>query len=158
MHKAIANQKVMNSNCIITLHGNARQHSTFFVSQLTSSYSGYGISSLDKDASEISLLTDTLYTAYGSTDIVLVGHSTGCQIIVRFMQRHHRVEGGLMTSLIRGAVLQAAVSDREYLVMEDRDSMDRMASEAQAMVVSGKGDEICFRCDLVSSKNTHPVF
>ena len=46
---------------------------------------------------------------------------------------------------VRGTVLQAAVSDREYLVWQHQEVLDHTASKARAMVASGQGDEICCR-------------
>jgi len=119
--------------------------------QLTSSYSGYGTSCLDQDAEEVDQLCRFLLASHYCTDVALVGHSTGCQIIVRFMQRQnqqkgHHVVGGGGPLPIRGTVLQAAVSDREYLASDEhREGMDRMASKAREMVKSGRGDDICCR-------------
>ncbi len=44
---------------------------------LTSSYSGWGMSSLDQDAGEMLMLTKHLGQSFGSEGIVLIGHSTG---------------------------------------------------------------------------------
>ena len=41
-------------------------------------------------------------------------------------------------------MLQAAVSDREYLASDEHlEGMDRMASKARERVKSGRGDDIC---------------
>ncbi|KAG1677912.1 hypothetical protein FOA52_001330 [Chlamydomonas sp. UWO 241] len=55
--------------------------------QLSSSYSGYGTSCLDRDAEELRTLARYLKRVHGSTGICLVGFSTGCQIVTRYMQQ-----------------------------------------------------------------------
>jgi pimeloyl-ACP methyl ester carboxylesterase len=75
---------------------------------LSSSYQGYGIHSLRDDCEELTALIEQLHYR-GS--VVLMGHSTGCQDSIWFMQHapekaRHRV---------RGVVLQGPVSDRDYM-------------------------------------------
>jgi hypothetical protein len=55
--------------------------------QLRSSYDGWGRASLDGDADEVFLLMRWLRRARGSRGVVLVGHSTGCQIACRVCER-----------------------------------------------------------------------
>ena len=45
---------------------------------LSSSYAGFGTSSLDKDAAEIAELLYHLRTTRGAESFALIGHSTGC--------------------------------------------------------------------------------
>jgi len=75
---------------------------------LSSSYTGYGISSLESDAAEIDELLVFL-KANGVVSVVLLGHSTGCQDAVFYMRSPSR------SSLVKGVILQAPVSDREYM-------------------------------------------
>ncbi|KAL6756293.1 hypothetical protein V8C86DRAFT_3026789 [Haematococcus lacustris] len=56
--------------------------------QLSSSYQGFGCSCLDQDAEELRLLLHHLTRAHASSGLVLMGHSTGCQGVTRFMQQH----------------------------------------------------------------------
>jgi pimeloyl-ACP methyl ester carboxylesterase len=44
---------------------------------------GWGMSSLDEDASELRLLAQCLAEQHDSSGWVLMGHSTGCQDAVR---------------------------------------------------------------------------
>ncbi|EFJ22803.1 hypothetical protein SELMODRAFT_89905 [Selaginella moellendorffii] len=76
---------------------------------LSSSYSGYGTSSLKQDAQELEQLINYLINEENSHGVVLLGHSTGCQDIVYYLR-----EGGICMKAVRGAILQAPVSDREY--------------------------------------------
>ncbi|MEW5297317.1 MAG: hypothetical protein WDW36_000534 [Sanguina aurantia] len=55
--------------------------------QLSSSYQGFGISSLDRDAAEMRELVACLGRDHSSSHLVLIGHSTGCQDVARFLQR-----------------------------------------------------------------------
>lgn len=56
--------------------------------QLRSSYDGWGSAALDGDADELLLLLAWLRREQRSVGVVLVGHSTGCQIVCRFCERH----------------------------------------------------------------------
>lgn len=82
--------------------------------QLSSSYAGYGTSSLDNDAEELLVLGRRLCAERGSTGLALVGHSTGCQIIARYMQKFadrggSSEKGSGALPVILGTVLQAPV-------------------------------------------------
>ncbi|MCD7448958.1 hypothetical protein HAX54_047570 [Datura stramonium] len=90
---------------------------------LSSSYSGYGTSSLRKwcpgqstqpqlfhrDAMELDQLISYLINKDDSEGVVLLGHSTGCQDIVYYMRTN-----AACSRAVRAAILQAPVSDREY--------------------------------------------
>eukprot|EP00249_Psilotum_nudum_P010778 c22763_g1_i1 orf=351-1220(+) len=76
---------------------------------LTSSYVGFGISSLKQDALELEQLVTHLINKEASEGVMLLGHSTGCQDIVYYMRT-----GSPGSRAVRGAILQAPVSDREY--------------------------------------------
>ncbi|XP_058077792.1 UPF0613 protein PB24D3.06c isoform X1 [Magnolia sinica] len=76
---------------------------------LSSSYIGYGTSSLKQDAMELDQLIGYLINKENSEGVVLLGHSTGCQDIVHYMRTN-----AACSRAVRGAILQAPVSDREY--------------------------------------------
>ncbi|KAK9832887.1 hypothetical protein WJX74_000806 [Apatococcus lobatus] len=103
---------------------------------LSSSLKGWGIACLDQDAAEIKLLTQTLTEKFKSKGIVLAGHSTGCQDVVRYVTK----EG---VENIAGAILQAAVSDREWL--DGRPETKARLKQAEDMIASGKGEYIAYR-------------
>lgn len=71
---------------------------------------------------------------------VIVGHSTGCQDAVRYAQRHR---GSPSAPPLLGAVLQAPVSDAEWLATQP-DTPQRTAL-ARCMVAEGRGEEVAFR-------------
>ena len=106
---------------------------------ISSSYAGYGTGSLDRDAEELGVLLRYLVRERGATSFALIGHSTGCQDIVQFM----KVADDDVRALVRVAVLQAPVSDREAATLEGS-AADRaaMLKKAEAMIKDGRGDEI----------------
>ncbi|KAG0884374.1 hypothetical protein G6F15_005146 [Rhizopus arrhizus] len=77
--------------------------------QLSSSVTGYGISSLQKDISELDKLIYYLTTKRGKKSILFLGHSTGCQ------DCFWHSKCGQYNQTILGYILQAPVSDREYM-------------------------------------------
>lgn len=109
---------------------------------LSSSYSGWGLASLDADAREIDTLLDYLHTQRGVTEVALLGHSTGCQDVVRYLQV------GKRASEVCAAILQAPVSDREALQSEGGgvsgpavEELRKHREAALAMVAEGRGEE-----------------
>ncbi|KAJ7522018.1 hypothetical protein O6H91_19G079200 [Diphasiastrum complanatum] len=99
---------------------------------LSSSYAGYGTSSLKQDCVELEQLISYLINEEDSQGVILVGHSTGCQDIVHFMRA-----GGSCSRAVRCAILQGPVSDREYrALLPDTASMIDLA---ESMIREGKG-------------------
>lgn len=76
---------------------------------LSSSYTGYGISSLEQDALELDQLIGYLINKDNSEGVILLGHSTGCQDIIHYMRTNFAC-----SKAVSGVILQAPVSDREY--------------------------------------------
>lgn len=110
---------------------------------LTSSYGGFGVSSLDRDADEIRALLRYLIDQRGFVRFVLVGHSTGCQDIVHLFRKHG---GTTEAAAVCGAVLQGPVSDREdmrYVAPGGSGSEpqvpDAVVEEAAQMIREGRG-------------------
>ncbi|RKF72535.1 UPF0613 protein PB24D3.06c [Golovinomyces cichoracearum] len=105
---------------------------------LSSSYNGWGVSSLQNDVNEISKCVEYFHKIKSGL-IVLMGHSTGCQDIMEYLTGF----GHQTRSPINGCIIQAPVSDREYLVMSlDPQIFEQSCLEAQAMVDSDKDQEI----------------
>ncbi|CUS20414.1 LAQU0S01e06062g1_1 [Lachancea quebecensis] len=105
--------------------------------QFTSSFKGWGLTSLDQDASEIKELVDYLKSTKGGSRerIVLFGHSTGSQDTMHYLLKH--------SDTIDAGVLQASVSDREYFSQSvDKETWARLNATAKELVESGKKDEI----------------
>ncbi|KAH1508889.1 hypothetical protein KXV68_002513, partial [Aspergillus fumigatus] len=94
-----------------------------FQAQLSSSFGGWGIGSLDKDVEEIAKCIDFVRSlkassASGSASapgkIVIMGHSTGSQDVLHYLY----TQGD--RPVVDGAILQAPVSDREAMLAEMR--------------------------------------
>lgn len=83
---------------------------------LSSSYGGFGTSSLDKDVEEIDKLLECeriqSLLSPPTRNVVIVGHSTGCQDAV------HYTKHGANRQRVSLIVLQAPVSDREAMLLE----------------------------------------
>ncbi|XP_006339407.1 UPF0613 protein PB24D3.06c [Solanum tuberosum] len=102
---------------------------------VSSSYSGYGTSSLRQDAMELDQLISYLINKEDSEGVVLLGHSTGCQDIVYYMRTN-----AACSRAVRAAILQAPVSDREYkATLPDTASMIDLASN---MISEGRESEL----------------
>ena len=103
---------------------------------LSSAYTGYGCSSLARDADELSELCSHLMAKSRVDALAIVGHSTGCQDAVTLL----RVAPPEVRSKIRAAVLQAPVSDREADSLEpDPEGRAAAVAAAEALVRNGKG-------------------
>lgn len=118
---------------------------------LRSSYMGFGYGSLDQDVADlVELIRDVsvggvdrpdalVEGARPISELLIVGHSTGAQDIVRFLTSDHARESLFAgpSARVRSVVgvLQGAVSDREALVVEGRDlkEVDRWLREAGQM-------------------------
>ncbi|XP_047322226.1 UPF0613 protein PB24D3.06c-like [Impatiens glandulifera] len=102
---------------------------------LSSSYTGYGTSSLKQDAMELDQLINYLINNEESEGVVLLGHSTGCQDIVHYMRTN-----AACSRAVRAVILQAPVSDREY-----RSTLPQagpMIDLATKMVNESRGSEL----------------
>jgi len=111
---------------------------------LTSSHQGWGMGSLDRDANELLLLAKHLKSAFNCTKIVLIGHSTGCQDAVTVATKYakaHPEDSGLPS--LRGVMLQAPVSDREWLAtLPNSKELLLKAEEAER---NGMLEDVVFR-------------
>ncbi|XP_022734740.1 UPF0613 protein PB24D3.06c-like [Durio zibethinus] len=102
---------------------------------MSSSYTGYGTSSLQQDAMEIDQLISHLINKENSEGVVLLGHSTGCQDIVHYMRTN-----AACSRAVRAAILQAPVSDREYrATLPETATMIDLAS---SMIKEGWGSDL----------------
>lgn len=81
--------------------------------QLRSSYDGWGRASLDGDADELLLLMAWLRREQRSRGVVLIGHSTGCQIACRLCERHH-------DALVRAAAQAKSDGDAQVARLRQR--------------------------------------
>lgn len=111
---------------------------------LTSSHQGWGMGSLDRDANELLLLAKHLKSAFHCRRIMFIGHSTGCQDAVTVATKYanaHSDDADL--PLLSGIVLQAPVSDREWL--STLPNSKQLLSKAEEAERKGMLDEVVFR-------------
>ncbi|SCU95595.1 LAME_0F12706g1_1 [Lachancea meyersii CBS 8951] len=105
--------------------------------QMTSSFKGWGLSSLNNDIEEIKALVEYLRApAGGSRDkIVLFGHSTGSQDTMHYLLHYgESVDGGIM---------QGSASDREgFAQFVDKAQWDQLNVRAKELVETGKQNDI----------------
>jgi gamma-glutamyltranspeptidase/glutathione hydrolase len=86
------------------------EHFVFVQPTLSSSWNGYGTSTITQDVLELDQLL--LSSRLSSLPVVLIGHSTGCQDAVHYMKH------GRCKQRVCSIVLQAPVSDREAMLLE----------------------------------------
>ncbi|KIV99315.1 uncharacterized protein PV09_08976 [Verruconis gallopava] len=99
-----------------------------FTLNLTSSYQSWGLGHLDRDTDELArcvqYVKDYKTTKYGAGRIVIMGHSTGSQDVLHYLSKPNPLtsrpsfDPGLhhvKRLAVDGAIMQAAVSDREVI-------------------------------------------
>ena len=84
---------------------------------LSSSHQGYGTSSLNQDAEELTALAQFLASQFGCEKYALIGHSTGCQDSVRLVKRLKETERGreILPSCV---VLQVCACGRDTIFID----------------------------------------
>jgi len=106
---------------------------------LSSSYLGFGHGSLDRDVTELDELLSHLVDHREGQFFSMVGHSTGTQDIVHYLQ-HGRPE---LVSKIRMVALQAPVSDRESATLchgcHDKGHHDEHMADLKAHLELARG-------------------
>eukprot|EP00980_Cylindrotheca_fusiformis_P029678 scaffold23693_cov157-Cylindrotheca_fusiformis.AAC.2 len=105
---------------------------------LSSSYTGFGHGSLDRDCAELEELMRFLIEYRNAETFCLVGHSTGCQDAVHFLKNAQED----LRSRLKVVALQAPVSDRESGSVDPTQGADGHLTMAQALVVQGNGREM----------------
>ncbi|CUM67726.1 uncharacterized protein PRCAT00005431001 [Priceomyces carsonii] len=112
---------------------------------ISSSYEGFGTSSLKKDANELSTLVKYLRSETGGKrkKVVLMGHSTGCQDTMQYLTKKS-YEGSFESAMVlNGGILQAPVSDSEAAAAFLGDSLQEILKEVYDDYISkGKQDHI----------------
>ncbi|KAG8969525.1 hypothetical protein FRC03_002386 [Tulasnella sp. 419] len=109
---------------------------------LSSSYNQFGLSSLDNDVEELGYAFEYLYREKSKTDIVLMGHSTGCQDAIHYLVTKPTSSSSPRPQ-IKSAILQAPVSDQEFFKSKyPGDHEARIwVKKATDMVLQGNGNE-----------------
>ncbi|KAG2492435.1 hypothetical protein HYH03_009378 [Edaphochlamys debaryana] len=126
---------------------------------IQSAWQGYGTGSLDRDAADLHLLCQHLRAHHGVQEVVLMGHSTGCQDAVRYMQRYiadgegrgQETEAADEAPVPRllGTILQAPVSDSEWL--SSYPDLEPLLASARALVAAGRGEEVVGRLHVADA-------
>ncbi len=119
---------------------------SIFSLTLSSSYGQWGVGHLDRDTDEIAQCVQYILnyksTKYEDSKIVLMGHSTGSQMVLHYLHRqnpHSSVSvfdpdlQHITRPALDGAIMQAPVSDRQAIqsVLEDG-FLGKSAKELQA--------------------------
>jgi pimeloyl-ACP methyl ester carboxylesterase len=111
--------------------------------QLSSSGKGWGMASLDEDCEEIGIAVNwareqfKLATGDGKVDIVLIGHSTGCQDVLHYLH----TSPSSPRPAVQGAILQAPVSDREAMLNSIAKNPAKKAIYEHCMTFANSLDE-----------------
>jgi pimeloyl-ACP methyl ester carboxylesterase len=114
----------------------------------SSSHKGWGLSNLNTDADELLMLSRHLQQHYNAEGIAIIGHSTGCQDIMRYAEKlsSRSQEKGHPYSPpplpLLAAVLQGPASDKEWLASQPN-AQERL-EKAENMVAQGKGDDVLY--------------
>lgn len=105
--------------------------------QLTSSYKGWGTTSLHQDTKEIVELIEYLKSPEGGnrTKIVILGHSTGSQDVMLTLLTH--------SSIIDAGIMQGCVSDREAFTLDASiGTIEKLTQQAKKLCDEGKGQQL----------------
>ena len=105
--------------------------------QMSSSFKGFGMSSLRDDVKEIKQLVEYLKSKEGGLRkrIIIMGHSTGSQDVIKYLLMYG--------STVDAGIMQAPVSDREAFGTEiDPDELKKLNEHANYLVSNGKKSEL----------------
>lgn len=119
---------------------------------LSSSYTGWTTSSLQRDADELGKAVKYFRSTpsrseFDGAKVVLMGHSTGSQICMEYLVGPWKSgtvpRQTLERPRIDGVILQAGASDREGLIpMLGKDAFDAGLNLAKRWVAEGRGEDI----------------
>ena len=115
---------------------------------LSSSYIGWGTSSLDNDVKEIAECVGYFRDLRPNGKIVLLGHSTGSQDVI-----HYLIAGGGQRPKVDGGILQSGISDREaFAMVMSGTKYEQSIKVAQEYIDDGRGG------DCLPTSITEPIF
>lgn len=108
--------------------------------QLSSNGRAWGFLSIDRDIEEIAVCVDFLRTKLYNNDkldVVLMGHSTGCQDLMRYLTAPNPIDSRKPARpVVQGAILQAPVSDRDSTLQSIADGPEvKKAYDALMQIV-----------------------
>lgn len=130
--------------------------------QLSSNGRSWGVMDIDRDVEEIGVciqyIRDTLLKD-NSTDIVLMGHSTGCQDIMRYLTGPNPLnEKGESRPKVQGAILQAPVSDRDAVLHVITEAPEIKRAFENAMKISESTPAETRKDIILPLSSTEPIF
>ena len=130
--------------------------------QLSSNGRSWGIFDLDRDIEEIALCIEFLRTKLfkdPKLDVVLMGHSTGCQDTMRYLTAPNPVsERKPKRPIVQGAILQAPVSDRDGVLQAIEDGPEAKKAYDKAMKIVQATPEQHHRDVILPLNLTKPLF
>jgi len=111
---------------------------------LSSSYNGWGTSSLNKDVKELVQCIEYILKLRTRGKIVLMGHSTGSQDIMHYLVSPlQEEEEQSPRPPLAGAIMQGGVSDREAFVMLLPEGVYESSVQVAVDYVSeGRGEDV----------------
>lgn len=111
--------------------------------QLSSNGRSWGIFDLDRDIEEIAICVEFLRgKLFGSDlDICLMGHSTGCQDIMRYLTAPNPLDSNPKRPKIQGAILQAPVSDRDAVLQKIEDGPKSKEAYEAALKIAAEATD-----------------
>ena len=102
---------------------------------LSSAFHQFGVSSLQKDCTELTQLVKHIKDEYKFQKIVMLGYSTGTQDALWFAKHSEA------SQMVDGFILQSPVSDRDYITSKE-DNTPHMLEEAHRLKAAGKKDAL----------------
>ena len=130
--------------------------------QLSSNGRSWGIFDIDRDIDEISTCIEYVRSKLFRTpelDIVLMGHSTGCQDILRYLTAPNpNGSNATKRPIIQGAIIQAPVSDRDGILQTIEDGPDAKKAYDAALRIARDTPTSEHRNVLLPMNLTKPLF
>lgn len=112
---------------------------------LSSSYHGYGTSTLAMDAQELTMLLRHCCSKLNLQQLILMGHSTGCQDVMTLMMQGFADDPCLLHR-IKGIILQGPASDRQYMeslsMMHPSNPLPGWIEHCRRALSQGNSDEL----------------
>lgn len=106
---------------------------------LSSSYNGFGTSSLARDAKELGSCVEYFRKLKSEGKIVLMGHSTGSQDCMEYVAGQGREE----RPKVDGVILQGSVSDREALAESlPSEVYEKVVRVSKEYIRDGRRDDV----------------
>ncbi|KAI5788421.1 hypothetical protein EDC01DRAFT_660050 [Geopyxis carbonaria] len=107
----------------------------------SSSYAGWGVGSVQRDAEELAQCVKYFRDRDGAAKVVLMGHSTGSQDTLQYLMNSNTPDNS--TPKLDGAILQSPVSDREAIITSTpKTAYLTSMNFASAWVKNGQGSEV----------------